>query len=555
MINEANIKKYLKNLIVDEAHIAIEWGDFFRVDYQCLEPWHNELLAINSQLRTVLLSATFTKVAVTKLKQMFASTDKWIEVRCDALRREPRYLLVKAKSYSDKNCKMIELVKKLPHPMVIYINSPKEAEEIKKTLVEGGLDNLETFTGNTKSAERERIIKDWADDKIDLIIATSAFGVGVDKGDVRTVLHLYVPDTPNQYYQELGRGGRDGLVSLSVMCINPIDDIDSAYGRMNIVLKPETIWKRWVFMYKSPKTSWFKGMITIDTSVKPKEGVDDDGNALDVQWNVYVILLLRRYNLISIKSMVYDADKESYKIRIDILEDALRSESLNVPQIITDIRDKESAGFEKEIKRIKNGIDFSERICWSEMFYSTYDKVSMYCGGCAKHKYPEMMEEGKFPLLLSVKGPKKTISAELNKLCQGENEVLVIEEEDDYSLMNRYISAGASIIVVEDTSIEGDFDLILNMKKQSDVMILGIKEYRDLCGQKSAYYISGGVIALYNSGEDKAYEFCATLRKYKNSDMRLIHIVKEDYFIQKVQKPISAMVEGPRIDSYILERM
>lgn len=555
MINEANAKKYLKNLIIDEAHIVIEWGDFFRVDYQCLEPWRNELLAINSQLRTVLLSATYTKVAVVKLKQMFASTDKWIEVRCDALRKEPRYLLVKAKSYLDKKHKMVELVKKLPHPMVVYINSPKEAEEIKKELIAVGLDNLETFTGNTKSAEREKIIKDWTDNKIDLIIATSAFGVGVDKGDVRTILHLYIPDTPNQYYQELGRGGRDGLVSLSVMCINPVDDIDSAYGRMNVVLKPETIWKRWVYMYKSPKTSWFKGMITIDTSVKPKEGVNDDGNALDIQWNVYVILLLRRHNLISIKSMVYDADKESYKIRIDILEDALRSESLDVPQIITDIRDRESADFEKEIKRIKNAIDFSERICWSEMFYSTYDKVSMYCGGCAKHKYPEMMEEGKFPLLLPVKEPKKTISAELNKLCQGENEVLVIGEEDDYSLMNRYISAGASIIVVEDTSIESDFDLILNMNKQSNVMILGIKEYRDLCSQGSAYYISGGVIAVYNSDADKAYEFCSTLRKYKNTDMRLIHVVKEDYFVQKVQKPISAMVEGPKIDSYILERM
>ena len=555
MINEANAKKYLKNLIIDEAHIVIEWGDFFRVDYQCLEPWRNELLAINSQLRTVLLSATYTKVAVVKLKQMFASTDKWIEVRCDALRKEPRYLLVKAKSYLDKKHKMVELVKKLPHPMVVYINSPKEAEEIKKELIAVGLDNLETFTGNTKSAEREKIIKDWTDNKIDLIIATSALGVGVDKGDVRTILHLYIPDTPNQYYQELGRGGRDGLVSLSVMCINPVDDIDSAYGRMNVVLKPETIWKRWVYMYKSPKTSWFKGMITIDTSVKPKEGVNDDGNALDIQWNVYVILLLRRHNLISIKSMVYDADKESYKIRIDILEDALRSESLDVPQIITDIRDRESADFEKEIKRIKNAIDFSERICWSEMFYSTYDKVSMYCGGCAKHKYPEMMEEGKFPLLLPVKEPKKTISAELNKLCQGENEVLVIGEEDDYSLMNRYISAGASIIVVEDTSIESDFDLILNMNKQSNVMILGIKEYRDLCSQGSAYYISGGVIAVYNSDADKAYEFCSTLRKYKNTDMRLIHVVKEDYFVQKVQKPISAMVEGPKIDSYILERM
>ena len=555
MINEANAKKYLKNLIVDEAHIVIQWGDFFRVDYQCLEPWRNELLAINAQLRTVLLSATFTKASVTKLKQMFASTDKWIEVRCDALRREPRYLLVKAKSYSDKMRKIIELVKKLPHPMVVYINSPKEAEEIKKTLISAGLDNLETFTGNTKSAERERIIKDWTDNKVDLIIATSAFGVGVDKGDVRTVLHLYIPDTPNQYYQELGRGGRDGLVSLSVMCINPVDDIESAYGRMNVVLKPETIWKRWVFMYKSPKTSWFKGMITIDTSVKPKEGVNDDGNALDIQWNVYVILLLRRYNLISIKSMVYDADKESYKIRIDILEDALRSESLEVPQIIIDIRDKESAGFEEEIKRIKKGIDFSDRSCWSEMFYSTYDKVSAYCGGCAKHKYPEMMEEGKFPLLLPVKEPKKQISAELNKLCQGENEVLVIGEEDDYPLMNRYVSAGANVIIVEDANIESGFDLILNMSKKSDIMILGIKEYRDLCSQGSAYYVSGGVIALYNSGADKAYKYCSTLRKYKNKDMRLIHIVKEDYFIQKVQKPISAMVEGPKIDSYILERM
>ena len=554
MIAEANAKKYLKSLIIDEAHIVIEWGNFFRVDYQFLEPWRKELLVVNSQLRTVLLSATYTKMAVAKLKQMFATTGKWIEVRCDALRREPRYMLVKAKSYSDKRRKMIELVKKLPHPMVVYINSPKEAEEIKKALVSAGLDSLETFTGNTKSDERERIIKDWTENKIDLIIATSAFGVGVDKGDVRTVLHLYIPDTPNQYYQELGRGGRDGLVSLSVMCINPVDDIESAYGRMSVVLKPETIWKRWVYMYKSPKTSWFKGMVTIDTSVKPKEGTDE-GNALDIQWNVYVILLLRRHNLISIKSMVYDASNESYKIRIDILDDSLRSESLIVPQIITDIRDKESVGFEKELKRIKNGIEFSDRICWSEMFYSTYDKVSMYCGGCTKHQYPEMMEEGKFPLLLPVKEPKKIITPELNKLCQGENEVLVLGEADDFSLMNRYVSAGASIIVVEDTGIENGFDLILNMNKQSNVMVIGIKEYRELCRQGSSYYISGGVVALYNSGADKAYEFCSTLRKYKNNDIRLIHIVKDDYYIQKVQKPISAMVEGPKIDSYILERM
>lgn len=558
MINEANSKKYLKNLIVDEAHIVIEWGDFFRVDYQCLEAWRKELLSINSQLRTVLLSATYTQTAVVKLKQMFADNGKWIEVRCDALRKEPRFVLVKAKSYTDKKKKMVELAKKLPHPMVIYINSPKEAEEIKKTLIAAGLNSLETFTGNTKSVERERIIKDWTDNKIDLMIATSAFGVGVDKADVRTVLHLYVPDTPNQYYQELGRGGRDGLTSLSVMCINPVEDIDSAYKRMNKVLSADKIWGRWLSMYKSPTSSWFKGMVTLDTAVKPiynATNEDDDASEIDIQWNVYVILLLRRHNMISIKSMIYDAKNECYKIRVEILEDELRSESTKVPSIISQMRDNEATGFEREIKRIKNGIEYDEKICWSEMFYSTYDKVSIYCGGCGRHHYPESMEEGKFPLLLPVREPQKIISAELDKLCQSEKEVMVISEDDDYSILNRYLSAGVSIIVLEDTKMDDDFDLILNIDKRSNIMIMGMTEYKEFCKQTSGYYVSGGVVALYNSGANKAYEFCNALRKYRNEGIKLIHIVKEDFFIQKVQKPLSSVIEGPKIDSYILERM
>lgn len=558
MINEANNKKYLKNIIVDEAHIVIEWGDFFRVDYQCLEAWRKELLMINAQLRTVLLSATYTHTAVVKLKQMFADKGKWIEIRCDALRKEPRYALVKAKSYTDKKQKMIELVKKLPHPMVVYINSPKEAEEIKKSLIAAGLDSLEVFTGNTKSAERERIIKDWTDNKIDLMIATSAFGVGVDKGDVRTVLHLYIPDTPNQYYQELGRGGRDGLASLSVMCINPVEDIDSAYKRMNKVLSADKIWGRWLSMYESPTSSWFKGMVTLDTAVKPIYNVtkgDDDAREIDIQWNVYVILLMRRHNMISIKSMVYDAKNECYKIRVEIKNDELRNESSGVPKIISEMRDKEAVGFEREIRRIINGIEHDAKICWSEMFYSTYDKVSIYCGGCGRHHYPEAMEEGKFPLLLPVREPVKSMSAELVKLCQGENEVMVISENDDYSILNRYLNAGVSIVVLEDTNFDDDFDLILNMDKRSNIMIMGVTEYKEFCKQSSGYYVSEGVVALYNSGDKKAYEFCNTLRKYRKDGIKLIHIVKEDYFVQKVQKPLSGMIEGPKIDSYILERM
>lgn len=558
IIDTANKKQYLKNLIIDEAHIVIEWGDFFRVDYQVLEAWRNELIISNTKLRTILLSATYTRSAVDNLKQMFSSKDKWIEVRCDALRKEPRFILIKAKNYLDKSRKLIALVKKLPHPMIIYVNSPKEAERIRFFLKKAGIDNAETFHGKTKAAERERIIRDWTNDEFDLIIATSAFGVGVDKPDVRTVLHMYVPDTPNQYYQELGRGGRDGLTSLSVMCILPEVDIDSAYKRMSKVLSPDKIWGRWWSMYQNPSSSWKKGKVTLDTDVKPIYNVtegDADASDIDIQWNVYVILLLRRYNFIKISSMIYDSNHDSYKIRVEILNDALRIESDEPPAFIQEMRDKEGKGFENEIKRIKRGIDNSDSLCWSEMFFETYDLVSAYCGGCRKHVDPEMMEADRFPLLVPVSEPVKTISSELMAICQNLNEVLIIGDEDNYSVINKYIDAGLSTIVLEDVNIQKDFDLLLNMRLQSNIMILGITEYRELWKMKSGFYISGGVLAIYNGNESDAYSFCNTLRKYRNNGMCLVHLVKEDYFLSRLQKPISSIIEGPKIDSYLLERM
>lgn len=74
--------------------------------------------------------------------------------------------------------------------------------------------------------------KDWKANKFEIMVATSAFGVGVDKPDVRTVLHLYVPQNANAYYQELGRGGRDQLPCLSVMCTYS-DDLRFAFQRIS----------------------------------------------------------------------------------------------------------------------------------------------------------------------------------------------------------------------------------------------------------------------------------------------------------------------------------
>ena len=232
VIKEANMTRYLKNIIIDEAHIVVDWGSSFRIDYQCLESWRKKLMLSNPSIRTILLSATFEARCISILKEFFSQDgERWIEIRCDSLRHEPRYMLVKSKSHSDKNEKMLELVRKMPHPMIIYVARPDDASEIVSILHNNGIKNVKTFTGLTTGARRKELIDSWVDDQFEIMVATSAFGVGVDKSDVRTVLHMYIPQNPNTYYQELGRGGRDRLPCLSIMCTYP-DDLNITWANI-----------------------------------------------------------------------------------------------------------------------------------------------------------------------------------------------------------------------------------------------------------------------------------------------------------------------------------
>ena len=270
VIREANKGRYLKNIVIDEAHIVVDWGAAFRVDYQCLEAWRNMLLMTNPSLRTILLSATFEDKCVEILKNFFEVSGRWIEIRCDALRHEPRYSVARLRNNSEKQKCLIEMVRKLPHPMIIYVARPLDADNIKKSLAKVGINNVRTFTGLTGKSQRKKLIDEWVDNEYEIIIATSAFGVGVDKSDVRTVIHTYIPQNANTYYQELGRGGRDCLPCLSVMCLQPED---TTIGRDRIikkVLTSEKIIGRWDSLYNNQKSVRLSdNRVFIDTSLNP----------------------------------------------------------------------------------------------------------------------------------------------------------------------------------------------------------------------------------------------------------------------------------------------
>ena len=559
MIEAANQSGYLKNVIIDEAHIVIEWGDFFRVDYQCLEPWRNKLIQKNPELKTILLSATFERKTVSLLKSMFSQHDNWIEIRCDSLRREPRFDLIKAESAVDKRRKTAELLRCLSRPMVVYVAAPFQAYETKTIAENCGFGNVAIFTGETDSDTRKKIIKEWSENEYDLIIATSAFGVGVDKPDVRTVLHLYVPENANKYYQELGRGGRDGLPCLSVMCIDPKSDLDLAFNMTTKVLSTRKIVGRWNSMLNSPTSSRYEDTYTLDTGVKPdyhELDFAEDVKTLDVKWNVYVILLLRRRGLLKIIEMMMDPDTRSYMIRIKINNELLLHDSPEMIDLIERIREEEWKDNESDFQLMRKAVIMDGKMCWSEMFFETYSRVSAYCGGCKKHATVLDEEKNRFSLVKKIERPIKESLPTLEKIFGNAREAVFLTTLNDFELLSKVVDKGFQIFVLEDSCTEPYMDILLNIESRSDINFMGLNEYIKLLEENNFYFVSGAVIILYDKNIKHIYRRLAKIRTLSfNGNIKLLHVFLIYLYFSETQKDVVSMIDGPVLEEYDLERI
>ena len=536
LVNEANANRYLKNIIVDEAHIVVAWGDFFRVDYQCLGPWRRELMRKNPDIKTFLLSATFKDDTVRTLKKIFAVGGKWIELRCDSLRKEPHYIMVMADGYKDKRRKALTIVNKLPKPMILYVNAPYEAEKWKEYLQKFGYSNIKTFTGETKSEDRLKLIDQWSDNQYEIMIATSAFGVGVDKSDVRSVVHLYVPESPDSYYQELGRGGRDGLPSLSVMCIEG-DDVKKAFNHVSKVLTTEKLWGRWWSMYRNPDNMWKGGEIAVFASTKPnynRINYFEKGNDTDEKWNINVLLLLSRYELISISSIELDGNNK-YIFTIRILNEALTVDSVKTYDLFDSIRQKEAAKAMSAFSLMRNSIERESQYCWSSMFYDTYPLVSEYCPGCGQHEGVVCDVEERFPLLVQVKSPGKSLSTEMEEFFSETNEALLITNDARKVLLDYY----KPDIVVSESKTGYDEAIKPNL------IYLNYKELKTLLKNDEGFYITGLIMAIYDEDQSKAIEEYNIMRKCVKKGNKVLHVAGRDFLVSKSSdKTISFDIDG-----------
>ncbi|SHJ74498.1 Helicase conserved C-terminal domain-containing protein [Hathewaya proteolytica DSM 3090] len=538
-IEKANNEKYLKNLVVDEAHIIIEWGSLFRIDFQCLDTLRKNFLQSNNTLKTYLLSATYSDETIRQLKMFYTSDDKWIEIRCEKLRHETRFDIIHCDNYGEKNNKILEAIDLLPRPMIVYVKSPDEAEKLKERLNGRGYNNLNTFTGKTNNEQRLTLIEKWKDGQFDLMIATCAFGVGVDKKNVRTVLHTYVPENPNKYYQEAGRGGRDGLPCLSSM-IYTNQDVDSAFNFVSKVITTQKLKGRWFSMLNSSKTQpLLNSKYMIDTYVKPdynedEEFIDSISNQ-DINWNVNVILFLRRNGLISIDDIQYINNK--YVFYITVIERKILTDNNSTVLMIDEIRDKEWENTEREFSLMKSNLDKVGKSCWSDMFTKIYRKTHDYCAGCNEHIEITDFEDTK-TLKIDIEVPLVEVMPEFDEKMYGARCMLIINSYYNNELED-FLSKGINVLV----STNEELDKLKGFQQVYDKSLLycNFTDFIELVSV-NRYFISGVIgicIPDHVSIQNRIVNIIEnSIKKY---DIRYLLFSEKDYEIRSKNKHLSEL--------------
>ena len=281
---------------IDEAHIIDSWGRTFRPWFQGLAPKIAEMRTRAPDLRTCLLSATISDPAFHRLATDF---EKPLVVSARVPRYELTFLARKYESARERDERLDELIDALPRPAIVYTTQPSHAEVIATRLRDRGYFRLATYTGKTARTDKRRIGKQWLDGELDLVIATEAFGMGIDKSDVRAVVHACVPQDAARWYQEVGRGGRDGHSAFGV-CLWTEADRKSAKGMVvREGMTPERSAERWLEFLdllrgqgriRPAGTGW---RVTFPVDIAPRDLGRFTGDK-NRRWNRYKINLLQR---------------------------------------------------------------------------------------------------------------------------------------------------------------------------------------------------------------------------------------------------------------------
>ncbi|MCY6493401.1 protein DpdF [Leptolyngbya sp. GGD] len=476
-VYQAAQQGFLRYFIIDEAHIVEQWGDEFRPEFQELAGLRRDLLRLAS-FPTLLLTATVTESCLDTLETLFGQPGPFQVVSSVQLRPEPSYWFAWCSGWKERRQRLTEALHNLPRPLIIYGSKVADVKQWHSELQRAGFKRIAEITGKSSQQDRQRLLEAWRKRQIDVVVATSAFGLGVDLPDIRAVIHVCIPETIDRFYQEVGRGGRDGKATLSLTLYTQ-EDYEIAYSLNQITyISIEHGRSRWGEMF-SRHFQLSDGRFRVPVNVTPPYNLNLDATERNRDWNIRTLTLMSRANLLEIDAepppQRKDFDEVGFK---KVLEDYHNMRTVRIlndshldektwHDLVEPTRTQRQYWAEHSLKLMREALQ--PKRCISEILAEAYRipsrqfparnrvHVERSCGGC-----PVCRKQGMKPFSGVVPQPAPvwdtpffSVGEALQTHLDGESLLLVFynsfeDEEADYArarLFKWFINQGIANIV------------------------------------------------------------------------------------------------------------
>lgn len=208
--------KYLNisMVAIDEAHCVSQWGHDFRPAFLQI----SVLRDMHPHVPFMALTATATPRVQEDIEEQLALSQPLV-LKTSFIRSN---ISLEIEAKDDKWQRLIDVAKSCKSSGIVYVRSRKSTLDLSSLLEQNGVTSM-AFHGGLKHLERQKILEKWLNNDLKIVVATTAFGMGIDKADVELIVHMHLPESLESYYQEIGRAGRNGKPARAVLVYNSTD--------------------------------------------------------------------------------------------------------------------------------------------------------------------------------------------------------------------------------------------------------------------------------------------------------------------------------------------